>query len=312
MKKLFGFCLCFIFSFLLLSNVNAYRFFYSGCSKMSSSYGNIPLEKNSGRGQGEFYAQSLDSGDKVASCLDSSFSGWAIIDNLGYCYNDSGYKQEIVSNNNKLPDGCKIYKNGENIQLNDYGLNEYYFKAVDSSNKLLTSEEVHVIEKNDDKHQVETSCNVSYPDCETSKYANIYVKNEKYKFCSPNGLAYLSCGDAKDIPEIVPTLTSYAVTILKIATPLILIIISIIQLVKAITSSKEDDIKKAQNSLIKRIIAAAIVFFVVTIVQFVMLKVASDDEKGNLSSCLSCFLNGTDKCTSLYYVDSNGSQCFIK
>lgn len=134
--------------------------------------------------------------------------------------------------------------------------------------------------------------------------------NETHSFCSPNGLTYLKCGDAYDIPEIVPTISSYAIVLLKTIAPLILIIVSIIQLVKAIASSKEDDIKKAQGSLIKKIIAAALVFFVVSIVQFVMLKVASDDvEKNNLSDCLSCFLNGKSNCNSFYYKDGYG-KCY--
>lgn len=132
--------------------------------------------------------------------------------------------------------------------------------------------------------------------------------NTKYNFCSPNGLTYLKCGDAYDIPEIVPTISSYAVNILKTATPIILIAVAIIQLVKAIASSKEDDIKKAQGSLIKKIIAAVLVFFVITIAQFVMLKFAADDvEKGNLSNCLSCFLNGKSKCNNFYYKSSDGN-----
>lgn len=109
---------------------------------------------------------------------------------------------------------------------------------------------------------------------------------------------------------MVPKLTSISVTLLKTVTPVILIIISIIQLVKGITSGKEDEMSKAQRSIIKKIIAAALVFFVISIVQFVMMKVASNNsEKNNLSNCLSCFLNGTSKCNVLYYKDGYG-YCF--
>lgn len=156
--------------------------------------------------------------------------------------------------------------------------------------------------------------NVSLPDKSCAKYHdsgscrdNNCAWNNDYNFCSPNGLVYLKCGDAYDIPEMVPKLTSIAVTLLKTVTPVILIVMSIISLIKSITSGKEDEIKKAQGSLIKRIIAAAIVFFIVSIVQFVMMKVAEDDnERKQLSSCLSCFLNGTNKCGNLYYKDGYG------
>lgn len=137
--------------------------------------------------------------------------------------------------------------------------------------------------------------------------------NDEYNFCSPNGLAYIGCGDAKDIPAIAPKLTNYAVTALKTATPIILIVVAIIDLVKAITAGKEDEIKKAQGSLLKKAITAALVFFVITIVQFVMLRVADDSEHDSLSSCLSCFLNGPSdsKCESIYYKDGYGKCKYL-
>lgn len=135
--------------------------------------------------------------------------------------------------------------------------------------------------------------------------------NSRHSFCNNTGLTYLKCGDATDIPEIVPELTGYAVTLLKTVAPIVLIIMSIIQLVKSITAAKDDEIKKAQATLVKRLIIAALIFLVITIVQFVLLKVADSSEKGNLSSCLSCFLNGSSdsKCGSVYYNDGDG-KCY--
>ena len=136
------------------------------------------------------------------------------------------------------------------------------------------------------------------------------VKNDEYKFCSPNGLSYLSCGDIKDIPSSVPDISSYAVTLLKTVVPIVLIIVSIISLVKAITAGKDDEIKKAQNSLVKKLIIAGLIFFVISIVQFIILKVTIDStEHNSLSKCLSCFLNGTDKCGTVYYKDGYG-KCY--
>ena len=99
---------------------------------------------------------------------------------------------------------------------------------------------------------------------------------------------------------------SFAVNLLKIATPIILIIISIIALLKAIAASNEDEIKKAQKGLTKKVIAAVMVFFIISIVQFVILKVADTNnsagasEADNLSNCLSCFLNN-DCGNNTYY-----------
>lgn len=137
--------------------------------------------------------------------------------------------------------------------------------------------------------------------------------NKEYNFCSPDGLTYVMCGDAKDIPSIAPKLSSYAVSLLKTVAPIVLIIMSIVSLVKSIASGKEEDIKKAQTTLIKRLILCALVFFVVTIVQFVMAKVADSSDKKNVSKCLSCFLNGTDGdgCDVIYYKDGYGHCTWV-
>ena len=143
--------------------------------------------------------------------------------------------------------------------------------------------------------------------CESSENPKC-VWNSEYEFCSVTGLTYLKCGDAKDIPPVVPKLTSYAVNLLKILTPIILILIGIIELVKAMASSNEDSMKKAQSKLIKKVAAAVMVFFVITIVQFVILKVADSGETGSIKKCLKCFLNNS--CDgSTYYKDGYG-MCY--
>lgn len=121
-------------------------------------------------------------------------------------------------------------------------------------------------------------------------------------YCNVDNLQYVYCGDgARDLPTFLPYLISMLVNLLKIATPIILIIVSILSLVKALAASKEDEIKKAQSALIRKMIAAAMVFFVISIVQFVILKVSNtDDEADGFSSCLSCFLNN-DCAKNTYY-----------
>lgn len=142
--------------------------------------------------------------------------------------------------------------------------------------------------------------------CEKNPYfACMWNENEYGGYCNVDELQYVQCGDAFDIPHQVPELISFLVNLLKIATPIILIMISIITLFKAITASKEDEIKKAQNSLIKKIIAAVMVFFVISIVQFVISKVADTSEQGGLESCFSCFLNN-DCSGSIYYKTNVG------
>lgn len=107
---------------------------------------------------------------------------------------------------------------------------------------------------------------------------------------SRENLEYFACGEAIGIPKPVPQLTSVLYTILIIATPIILILFSIVALVKAITAGSQDDIKKAQNKVIKKFIAAAVVFFIAGIVQFVITKAADSSEKNSISKCIDCLL----------------------
>lgn len=122
-------------------------------------------------------------------------------------------------------------------------------------------------------------------------------------YCNTDKLQFVTCGDSYDIPIELPQLISYFVNILKIATPLILIVISMISLLKAMASSTEDDIKKAQKGLIRKIIAAVMVFFVINIVQFVVLTVADSSETKSVSNCMSCFLN--NDCINTTYYKTN-------
>ena len=77
------------------------------------------------------------------------------------------------------------------------------------------------------------------------------------------------------------------------------------QLIKAIASQNEDEMKKAKSSLIKKLVISVLIFFVATIVQFIIKQVADDDELGSTSDCLSCFVNN-DCSGAMYYVDGYG------
>lgn len=60
------------------------------------------------------------------------------------------------------------------------------------------------------------------------------------------------------------------VGLIKWGVPFMLILFGMLDLGKAVMSSKEDEMKKAQSVLIKRVIYAVAVFLVITIVTFVM------------------------------------------
>lgn len=108
--------------------------------------------------------------------------------------------------------------------------------------------------------------------------------------------ALYTCGNLyiTDIPSTIPRITSLIYTVFQVIVPIALVIIGMLDLVKAITSQKEDEIKKGQQTFIKRLIAAAIVFFVFA---FVKLAVSLfSDNANDIVNCMSCFLDGTDHC----------------
>lgn len=73
-------------------------------------------------------------------------------------------------------------------------------------------------------------------------------------------------------PELLPIMSiiKTILTVLQILIPIGLIILGTIDLGRAVIASKEDEIKKHQQLLLKRAIAAVLVFFVATLVVFVM------------------------------------------
>ena len=84
------------------------------------------------------------------------------------------------------------------------------------------------------------------------------------------------------------------VVIIKIVVPILLIIFGSLDFLKAVTASKEDEIKKGQQTFIKRAIAAVLVFFIVQIVQLIVRFAAGNNT--NVTNCLSCFINNDNNC----------------
>lgn len=103
------------------------------------------------------------------------------------------------------------------------------------------------------------------------------------------------CNDTANIWQIV----GYVLLVIKIVIPILLIIFGMIDLGKAVTSNKEDEIKKSTKSLVRRAIAAVVIFFIPTMVGFIMglIKDYSNNEK-IYRICLKCVNNPTnDECS---------------
>ena len=77
----------------------------------------------------------------------------------------------------------------------------------------------------------------------------------------------------------VINLIKIVIKLIQFAVPIALILFGSIDFAKAVIASKEDEMKKAQGTLIKRAIYAVAVFLVVTIVSVVMGMVGAEKWK---------------------------------
>jgi len=105
---------------------------------------------------------------------------------------------------------------------------------------------------------------------------------------------YVDCGKVKHLPYKILQLSNTVVNILQIAVPIILIILGSVDFVKAVSSQKDDEIKKAQGMFIKRLILGALVFFIVVIVKLLISAIGGNSD--NVWSCVECFVNNASNC----------------
>ena len=100
----------------------------------------------------------------------------------------------------------------------------------------------------------------------------------------------VSCGNITGIAAKIPELTSFAMTMIQIAVPIILVIVGSLDFFKAITAQKEEEMKKGQQIFVKRLIIAGIIFFTIVIAK-VVISVVADSSSANIIDCMDCFLS---------------------
>lgn len=96
----------------------------------------------------------------------------------------------------------------------------------------------------------------------------------------------------------LPNFTSVLYDLLKIATPVIIIITGMLDMLKAVSAQKEDDIKKAQQKFVRRLLAGAVVFLVFVIVETVINTFVEKTDAQGAMQCVNCFLQGSEKCNN--------------
>lgn len=101
-----------------------------------------------------------------------------------------------------------------------------------------------------------------------------------------------ACGSVigAGIPGSIVNIIHYVYLGIQIIVPIMLIIFGMLDLAKALSAQKEDEIKKAQSGLIKKAITAVLVFLIFSLVRFVF-NFAGGEQ--NVWGCVDNIINGT-------------------
>lgn len=94
-----------------------------------------------------------------------------------------------------------------------------------------------------------------------------------------------------NIPSELKQIISAIITLIKIAVPILLVIYGMLDLGKAVMSQKEDEIKKGQQTFLKRLVAAALVFLVIFITQFIINIIPKGDQGDGFWTCADEIIN---------------------
>lgn len=115
---------------------------------------------------------------------------------------------------------------------------------------------------------------------------------------------YAQSCDLGGLPKSLPIYISNIINFIKIAAPIVLVIMGMIDFARATISSDEKQMKESQSRFIKRTFAAIIIFFVIVIVQFVFGAIGAQND---VLSCIDCFVTGN--CDGKNEVQTSCYQC---
>ena len=89
------------------------------------------------------------------------------------------------------------------------------------------------------------------------------------------------------------------ILVIKIALPIVLVILGMLDLGKGVIAGKEDEIKKGQSTFVKRLVAGAIVFFMISITQLVI-SIIDKDSDGDIWTCANAIMNGNGENSAMW------------
>lgn len=110
------------------------------------------------------------------------------------------------------------------------------------------------------------------------------------KMCHECDIAF---GISGGMPQQIVKIIHLIYNAIRIAVPIILIIVGMFDMGKAITQQKEDEIKKAQQLLVRKAVAAGLVFLIVSLVGLVFSVASGEKTSGETWKCVDALLSGT-------------------
>ena len=199
--------------------------------------------------------------------------------NTGFDYKI--YYSDMASDNiDETQDRC------ENISCQNS--NSDYCKPGSSESKFCIgySELKNKLDKLNDEHKTDPNNLQKATEYDKQKQVmktycrNVLQKLNATNSCTDNCLAFLNTLSEKEMPDIgecgfsgeLMAWIRNIIKYMKYFLPVIVIVLGILDFIKAIASSSDDDMKKAQSKFVKRLIAAALVFLVPLIIGFVLDK----------------------------------------
>lgn len=153
-----------------------------------------------------------------------------------------------------------------------------------SNNKVRYDIEYDPRWMNDSNYSIKTvdneKCGLNTVNKDTTNSTN---KSDKNK---------VTCGKLGKFHKKIPELTSWMISIIQVFVPVILVIMGSIDFVKSLASQKDDEMKKGQQTFVKRLITAVLIFFIVAIVKlFVGIVSSGETENNNIVGCINCFIS---------------------
>lgn len=116
-------------------------------------------------------------------------------------------------------------------------------------------------------------------------------------------LGTVTCGgiEALVMDSSIPRIITLLITLIKVVVPVLLIVFGMLDLGKAVMANKEDEIKKGQQTFVKRLIAAVLVFLSVFLSQLIIGLVAPKNENANMWNCVDCLIDYSPENENCHY-----------